>query len=208
MGRLEEWRISCWHVFVLREHGKIRWFAGCSTLYHAGRLFPFLRALIVTRGPVGDIAAWRMALPVFIEKVRDANFGYLEVSPEINRSDASELEQLFEGSGWKPSLDQRSSLRLDLTRNLDSILAGFRKSTRYEVLRAERSGVKVEVSFRDSEVAQFLEIYKGLAARKGFSPDSPGNLRQIIDWLSAAPDRGSGGIGSRTTKRRSSAVRL
>jgi Acetyltransferase (GNAT) domain len=179
------------HFALLREHGEIRWFAGCSTLYPAGRIFPFVRALIVTRGPVGDIAAWRTALPALIEKARDACFSYVEVSPEADQSSAGELGQLFNSNGWKTSLDYRSSLRLNLNRSLDSILAGFRKSTRYEVLRAERMGVDVENSSRDCDVSQFMQIYTGLAVRKGFSPDSPEDLRRVLDWLSTEPNRGA-----------------
>ena len=54
---------------------------------------------------------------------------------------------------------------IDLTQTEEEITAGYNKSTRYEVRRAEREDIEFAVG---AEQEEFLQFYNGFAASKGF----------------------------------------
>jgi len=78
-----------------------------------------------------------------------------------------------------------------LTKAEEELLAGLRKSTRYELRRAERVGVSVEPAKLPAEVEEFLQLYSRLGGRKGFATDSPDHLRGVVQWLMSEPARGA-----------------
>jgi lipid II:glycine glycyltransferase (peptidoglycan interpeptide bridge formation enzyme) len=57
---------------------------------------------------------------------------------------------------------------LDIDQPEDVLLASMRKTTRYEVRRAEKLGVTVRVSTELEDLDAFLRLYKETAKRRGF----------------------------------------
>ena len=182
-------------LMLLRESGKICWLGTFSLYAPLGRKMPWIRAAVANRGPVcDDLKLWETAANELAEFMRRERLTYFEVSPEwIQRTEGPGL---LSNSEWK-SLDvQRASLRLDLTRSADEIFANFGKNTRYEVRRAERAGAIVSAATSDAEIGEFSHLYLGLAARKGFQPDSIERLRRQIHWLMNAESRGAAPVGA------------
>ena len=180
---------SC--LAVLRESDRIRWFANCGTHFPLGTRLAALRALTVNRGPVcDDPELWRAILGEFAEQMRQKRFIYLDAAPDRLETAASDRISGF-GPGWNPLGEGRVSLRLNLSKSEDELLAGLRKNTRYDVRRAERAEVKVEPSHGPSDADEFLRLYKSLAKRKGFSSDPEDHVLGIIRWLENDPARGA-----------------
>lgn len=78
-------------------------------------------------------------------------------------------------------------MRLNLNMSEDEIIAGFCKTTRYEVHKAARIGMVVEEAQSDIELAEFLRIYSEMTVRKRFHAGPIQHIRQIIRWLSNEP---------------------
>ncbi|MCF4121911.1 aminoacyltransferase [Antribacter sp. KLBMP9083] len=62
-----------------------------------------------------------------------------------------------------------STLILDLTKPADELLAGMRKSTRYEIRKGSRAGLDIRRVTDDKEVLRVLDVYKETAERAGFA---------------------------------------
>jgi hypothetical protein len=178
--------------YIYREEHQIRWFACCGTLYPLGKLLSPMRGLVITRGPVcADAAIWSLALQALVSSAKEEGYAFIEASPELVPSQVPELLEVFCKNDWKPCAAGRTSLRLDLTKNADQLIAGFRKTTRNEVRRGERDGIRIEKTQNDSEISEFLRIYAEMAQRKGFSADSLQHVRGILRWLACEPKRGT-----------------
>lgn len=122
--------------------------------------------------------------------MREERLVYVDAAPDcVQRSEPGSVAEF--SPDWKSIGAARVSLRLELTRTPDELLAQFRKNTRYEVRRAERANLTIASATGPAEMEQFLELYLRLAGRKGFSPDSPEHLRAILRWIIAEPSRGA-----------------
>jgi Acetyltransferase (GNAT) domain len=177
--------------FVLyRQNGSLRWYASCAPQYPLGSRVPFCNALSINRGPVCDhVDLWR---DVFDEFTRSINKKYVYVDCSPDRIESLDLDTIiFRHGVWNCMGPKRSSLRLDLRSTPDELFSAFRKNTRYEVRRAERLGVNVRIATSDADVTNFLGKYLDLAKRKGFSPDAPEHLSQILFWLRVEQERGA-----------------
>jgi hypothetical protein len=199
-----EWQGSGSRVVLAREDGGIRWLGTFGMQRPLGRTFPWIRALTANRGPVcDDHQFWEAAADELAENLRDESFAYLDVLPEwIWQTDGDHGDH---PNGDHPSLanhckwlcigQPRASLRLDLKANEDEVFAKFRKTSRYEVRRAERLGAIVSTASSDAEIDEFLRIYQHMAARKGFTPNPIANLTRVIRWLIGSESRGTLLIG-------------
>jgi lipid II:glycine glycyltransferase (peptidoglycan interpeptide bridge formation enzyme) len=84
----------------------------------------------------------------------------------------------------------RASLRLDLRPELESIFAGFRKTTRAEIRRAENAGVEVVAAGDAASKEHFVRMYLQMAQDKAFAPDSRDHMRRVLAWLVDSPGGG------------------
>lgn len=188
--QLPVWASALSRFALSRTAGQIRWFACCGTLFPLGTRLPWLRALTINRGPVcDDIELWRAGLDELVQYAKENGFVYVDAAPDRLHPMGRGSSFVF-GPDWKPLGEGRVSLRLALTTAEEELLAGLRKSTRYEVRRAERVGVSVEPAKKADEAEEFLRLYSRLGGRKGFVTDSPGHVRCVIQWLMSEPSRG------------------
>jgi lipid II:glycine glycyltransferase (peptidoglycan interpeptide bridge formation enzyme) len=183
-------------VMLVRKDGRIRWIGTFGLQRPLGRTFPWLRALTVNRGPVcDDQRLWEAAGEELAENIREESFAYLDVLPEWTQRADGDHPNFANHFKWHSMGTPRASLRLDLKAAEDEIFANFRKTTRYEVRRAERLGTTVSMASSDSEIDEFLSIYRRMAIRKGFIPNPIDNLRRVIHWLITSESRGALLIG-------------
>jgi GNAT acetyltransferase-like protein len=186
-----QWSGATSRFAVMREDGKIRWFARFGTHFALGRRFPGFRALTMNRGPVCDDARiLPTGLEALVECARQEGFIFVEAAPESLQTQDSR-ESCRWSDGWIPHGGGRSSLRLGLTKSDEELLAGLRKNTRYDVRRAQRADLLVSPAIQDPELEEFLQLYKRTADRKGFTADPPEHIRNIARWLLTEPDRGA-----------------
>jgi hypothetical protein len=166
---------------LIQGDAEIRWYACAGIQYPLGRCFPCIRSVIINRGPVcDDPECWRTGLSEFLQCLKN-EFAYVDVSPDHVSlpSDGVCLEK------------NRYSLRIDLTRDAESLLSSFRKVARYEVRRAERVGLEVGLATAEPETEAFLNLYARMAERKHFTADAASHMRDIIQWLQNEPERGA-----------------
>ncbi len=92
---------------------------------------------------------------------------FFRVNPLIPES----FQQSFASAGYKPAaihaMDAEVCWVLPLDSPLDAIFSQMRKTTRYEIKKAERMGVRV---YRSDDLSQFFALYKETAKRQGFVP--------------------------------------
>lgn len=191
-----QWSGSGSKVILVRKDGRIRWLGTFGVQMPLSRRFPWIRALIANKGPVcDDHRFWEAAAEELAENMREESFAYLDVVPEWICQADGDHPSFANHSKWQPIGKQRASLRLDLNGGEDEIFANFRKVSRYEVRRAERSGTTVTAASSDTEIDEFFGIYQRMAIRKGFTPDLINDSRRIIQWLIGSESRGALLIG-------------
>lgn len=96
----------------------------------------------------------------------------VRISPRVEKTNA--LLALYASEHGVASaihaMDAEHAWVLDITRDLDTLLAGMRKTTRYEIRKAEKLGVTVSVSATNDSLEPFLLLYKETARRQNFVP--------------------------------------
>jgi lipid II:glycine glycyltransferase (peptidoglycan interpeptide bridge formation enzyme) len=82
-----------------------------------------------------------------------------------------------------PAVAPTATLRLDLARDLDAILAGMSASHRSQIRRGERRGVQVRLG-GEGDLGLFCALHQATARRQGFKALSPAYLRH--QWSALA----------------------
>lgn len=98
---------------------------------------------------------------------------FIRVRPQIISHPQN--QQLFRSLKLIPSpmhLTADTTSQLDLNQSLGTILAGMRKSTRYEINKAAKLKIKVTVSTNPKDIAGFHKLQLLTAKRQGFVPFS------------------------------------
>ena len=186
-----EWAGKDAYFGIDRFDNRIRCFANCGLFYPAGRLFWWIRALTVNRGPVSDTPD---AIIEGLQKLKQAalrqGFVYIDISPEWSGGCGRELDRRLKLLGWQESGARRASLRLSLDPDLDEMLSRFRKVTRYEIRRSLRSEIEVRIA-QEGESKTWVELYREMAAYKGFPAENTAHMHQVLEWLEGEPSRGA-----------------
>lgn len=186
-----QWTGRTGFLGIYRIGGNIRAFAQCGTYQPAGRLVGSIRALSVNRGPVSDdLHCLGALLDNLVHSAKNLGFTLVEISPDWNGSLTESAQQVLAEKGWKILDSIRMSLRLDLSPDLDSLLSGFRKVTRYEVRRCQKLEIPVSFAATDDEREEWLSLYEDMATVKHFASESPEHIRGVLRWLNAEPARG------------------
>ncbi len=133
---------------------------------------PFLH---VRHGPIfknQSREAWNAVLSFLRELALRERVWFVRLGPQI--PDTSGYRALLLSLGVRPApmhgMDAEFCWVLDIGKSDEELLSLMRKTTRYEIRRAEKLGVEVVVSQKDDGVAAFLELYKKTSKRHGFVP--------------------------------------
>src|SRR5581483_1642553 len=131
----------CW----TEEGGEIHAFARANVIHPASRFLSLHRALVLNRGPVCDSPE---ILAPFLEQLvpaaRELGFVYLDINPEFVGTELAGVAPILASNGWQLQGSLRASLRLELVPDAKALLAGFRKTTRHEIRRAEQAGISIQ----------------------------------------------------------------
>lgn len=106
-------------------------------------------------------------MDVLIPLAKKEHCWFIRMNPLIE--DSEHYRKLFLSIGARPSpihaMDGEVCWVLDLDKSEEELLAGMRKTTRYEIRKAMQLGVEVRES---ADIEQFLKLYKETAKRQGF----------------------------------------
>jgi lipid II:glycine glycyltransferase (peptidoglycan interpeptide bridge formation enzyme) len=146
-----------------------------------------LAAAYVPRGPLlsGDSRLDGALIEAVGRLARSHRAAFLRLEPDILDADepgSAALQVALAGGRFRRTertLQPRSSIRLDLNRSDDELLAGFSKGHRADVRRAEREGVQVRVAATERDVDLLHEMMRATQQRKGFGIHSPGYYRAL-----------------------------
>lgn len=101
----------------------------------------------------------------------EQNCHFVRVRPQAE--DTIQLRQLFKENGLLPSpmhLTADLTLRLNLSQDLDQLLAQMRKNTRYEIRKSEKLGIETKIIGDSSFMKEFYDQQLYLAKKHGFIP--------------------------------------
>ena len=144
------------------------------------------RYLEIPGGPLlseySSVSIWKQAVLLMKEIAIKENCAFIRIRPQIvDAGIATPLDKLGTRNdamsllGFRPAamhLHAELTRVLDLTKTDEQLLAEMRKSTRYEIKRAVKMGIKVEQSRDENLVADFIRLQTETAKREGFVPFS------------------------------------
>lgn len=138
----------------------------------------------VERGPVAPDAT---SLRVHLEQLVDALRGdavLIAVSPFRQGDPAGQFAHELGANGWTPSPRQlapyETTIVLDLSRGVDELRAGLRRSLKTQLNRGSRLGVEVRRATDADSFNTFVRQHNEMARRRGLAgipPRIAGNLR-------------------------------
>ncbi len=129
--------------------------------------------------PAGPIIDWKNKeqVEIFITGIRDiANSEkcvFVRVRPQLESSNLS--KKIFSENGFVSApmhLHAELTLQLDITKPEEELLANMRKSTRYEIKKAQSLGIKVIATDDPLELKDFYDLQVETSKRQGFVPFS------------------------------------
>lgn len=126
------------------------------------------RFLHVRHGPIlkDGKKIWEVMLNHLRKMATEEHVWFIRVSPLV--------KDLPSDLGFVPSpihaMDAEVCWVLDLDASEEELLTNMRKTTRYEIRRAQKLGVTIEKSTNLKDISFFRELYKETSTRHGFVP--------------------------------------
>lgn len=131
--------------------------------------------LHVAHGPLILDAHLESTLPTLLKELKKLgkkeNCDFIRISPLL----AEHYEHLFTQQKFIPAplhINPDRTWTLDLTLSEEDILKNMRKSTRYEVRRVEKAGIKMHSGNTKKDLENFWELHQITASRQKFTPFS------------------------------------
>ena len=128
---------------------------------------------------------WSFFLQSYEALGRGEGCDFVRVSPLL--VDKKDNKEAFKSCGFRSApvhlVNPEMTWVLDITQDEDVILAGMKKSTRYEVRRIEKTGIKVQKGNRESDLENFWTLHKATVGRHNFTPFPKANTAlQLKIW--------------------------
>jgi lipid II:glycine glycyltransferase (peptidoglycan interpeptide bridge formation enzyme) len=131
--------------------------------------------LHVRHGPVIeglDTELWNATLRFLKDEAKRRKLWFVRMNPVL--FETPELKTIFVHHGMRPAaihrMDGEQCWVLDLSQSEEQLLSGMRKTTRYEIRRAPKSGIEVFSTTDPIHLKEFFSLYKKTSSRQGFVP--------------------------------------
>lgn len=131
---------------------------------------PFLH---IRHGPVSHNQSadyWRWFIREMKRIAFDEHVWFFRLNPLIENT--RDNQDFFRSMGLVPSaihaMDAEYAWVLDIHKSESDLLAGMRKTTRYEIKKAMHSGITIQKSQDPGNMKIFLDLYAQTAKRQGF----------------------------------------
>jgi len=157
------------------------------------RVVPWLRSLIVHKGPVADdLDAMTIGLRALKDYGRKAYFTEIRIHPQ-RTSKSDDLTAVCNALDFRTvsSSSPAMTLILNVCDHPDQLIMRFRKRTRYEIKRADRLGIRVKHATTESDFSNFYQIHLRRAAHKGYRALPLTSFQALSKRISAEPQRGA-----------------
>ncbi len=134
------------------------------------------RYLAVAGGPLIDWSDGRMVSAVFAaltEEARAHRCVFVRMRPQ--QTDTPELRRIVKQAGLRPApmhLTADLTSQIDLSKSEDALLNSMRKTTRYEIRKAQSLGLTIQTSTDPAAIDGFYDMQMETAKRHGFVPFS------------------------------------
>ncbi len=134
--------------------------------------------LYAPRGPIldfSDEAVWAKLLKEIRQVATAHRAMALKIDPAISTDDSQVISTLL-ASGFRPAasrtdlggIQPRYVMKVDISGDLDDLMADFKPKTRYNIRLAQRKGVTTRCGQRE-DIADFYRILEITAQRDGFT---------------------------------------
>ena len=134
------------------------------------------RYLTVPGGPIIDWSN-KEAIQAFSNEVikiaREEECVFVRVRPQLENNEFA--KRIFASYGFNPApihLHAELTSQLDIAKTEEELLAGMRKTTRYEIKKAQSLDIRIKVISNPEAVKKFYELQLETAGRQGFTPFS------------------------------------
>ena len=143
--------------------------------------------------PAGPVIDWENGtlVSVAVDAMRTIAKQYkcvfVRVRPQLLEDDFS--RKIFSAHGFRSAqmhLHAELTSRLDISKQEEELMAQMRKSTRYEIRKAEKIGISITVSTNENDVMQFYNYQLDTAKRQKFVPFSYAFLMEQFKVFFAA----------------------
>lgn len=129
--------------------------------------------LHVRHGPIFVIQKeeyWKSVLSYLQSLAQKERAWFCRISPQLH--DLPENLRFLRSLGLTPSVvhevDAERCWCLQLSKTEEELLSGMRKTTRYEIRQAEKTGVKVIYSENPADLDKFFDLYEETSKRQHF----------------------------------------
>jgi len=133
------------------------------------------RHLIVPGGPLLNnyfsLPQWHRTVTLLKEIALKEKCAFIKIRPQAENS--NRLSEIAKQIGFIPApmhLHAQLTRILDLTKSDEQLLSEMRKSTRYEVKKSLKMGIKVEKSQDENIIDDFIRLQAETAKREEFVP--------------------------------------
>lgn len=129
--------------------------------------------------PAGPIIDWssKEAVSCFKKEIikiaKENSCAFIRVRPQLRSDEYS--KNLFKKNGFRTApmhLHAELTNQLDITKSEEELLSQMRKATRYEIKKAMKQEIKIEVSTGTNEIKKFYDLQIDTSKRQGFVPFS------------------------------------
>lgn len=106
---------------------------------------------------------------IIVEIAKTENCSFVRVRPQLLENEKN--KKSFADLGFKMApmhLHAELTRQVDLTKSEDALLSEMRKTTRYEIKKAIKLGIKITVSKNIADIDQFYSLQSQTAKRQGF----------------------------------------
>ncbi|MBI3109907.1 peptidoglycan bridge formation glycyltransferase FemA/FemB family protein [Candidatus Daviesbacteria bacterium] len=128
--------------------------------------------LTIPGGPLIDFsneALVKLFKKTLLDSAKEQNCSFIRIRPQLLENEENAL--IFGKLGFKNApmhLHAELTRQLDLTKTEEELLSEMRKTTRYEIKQAIKSGIKITVSKNIEDIDDFYKLQKETAKRQGF----------------------------------------
>jgi len=134
----------------------------------------FKKFLHVPHGPLISAENWEIATEKFLDFLvnfgREKNCDFVRISPLFSEN----KKKIFIKKKWRDAavhlVNPEKTLVLNLEKSTDEILRQMRKSTRYEIRRAEKCGIEIARGRDKKNLEIFWELHRQTFLRQKFVP--------------------------------------
>ncbi len=136
------------------------------------RITPWVSIGFMPKGPIyldGNPIFGKLFSDALDKIVRTNHLRFLALQPPYENS---ELSKIFFVAGLRPSwleLTSSSTILIDLSQDIEQILAQMKRQTRQNIRRSEREGITCREG-DGSDIATFYRFHVATSKRQGFTP--------------------------------------